>query len=501
MRRARTGQVAIYLIMILVVIFMLALLNVDSFIAVRGKNRVQNAGDAAALAAARKQGALLNEIGRRNLEHVRCALHAVTCRRHGREEAVLAGEEIVSHQRRCALLRPLDALREADRAARKNGMDVRPEFAKILEDHVRDIRLVYAGGENDAGEPYPEPFPGAWTEYATALENVIAGGLAVGPDNIEFYDAASGHPLLWREFYHAIAGRNWCWFHFNPVGLRLLENYNSWHDWGPLPTRLEHSFDNCEIFSLHVVARKGALTEMLSLDEIKHLVTIADIALAGASVLYNWSMPSFESDEALEKAIAESILSDPEQVWFFFNDTRWSAWFDALRLAGDEDGVDFPIVGDIKPEYNVRGCAAICRSLEGIESFALEGSADLTWSAAAKPFGTVENMKGEADQVIALSRFVVPSFSDVRLVPLDSVGGENLATADYGWVTHVRRHLKPYLQNGPGHSSGCFYCDQLKTWERDSFRRAGVMWLKFNSGSCIRPTGGGGSHGGTSHGH
>ena len=30
----------------------------------RAKNRLQNAGDAAALAAARKQGALVNEIGR-----------------------------------------------------------------------------------------------------------------------------------------------------------------------------------------------------------------------------------------------------------------------------------------------------------------------------------------------------------------------------------------------------------------------------------------------------
>jgi Flp pilus assembly protein TadG len=39
--------------MVLVALFLLALLNVDVFDVVRGKNRVQNGGDAAALAAAR----------------------------------------------------------------------------------------------------------------------------------------------------------------------------------------------------------------------------------------------------------------------------------------------------------------------------------------------------------------------------------------------------------------------------------------------------------------
>ena len=45
----RRGQVALYLLMVLVGIFLIALLNVDTFDFVRGKNRSQNAGDAAAL--------------------------------------------------------------------------------------------------------------------------------------------------------------------------------------------------------------------------------------------------------------------------------------------------------------------------------------------------------------------------------------------------------------------------------------------------------------------
>ena len=192
-----------YLLMVLVAVFMLTLLNVDTFLVVRGKNRAQNAGDAATLAAARKQGLLLNRIGRMNIDHLFAAAEddARTC------------EEIVEEQRRLALLGPVDGLRLANNAARKNGMAVREEFSEILRDHVNTIRTVYSGGTNEDGEPYPEPYPGAWVEYATAIENVISEGLACGPDNVEFYGARGGHMLLTPNFYHAIAGRDWCWFH------------------------------------------------------------------------------------------------------------------------------------------------------------------------------------------------------------------------------------------------------------------------------------------------
>ena len=122
----RRGQVAIYLLLVLVALFLLALLNVDVFDVVRGKNRVQNGGDAAALAAARKQGRLLNEIGKLNIAHLVAAAQndARTC------------EELTMEQRRLALLGPVEALRLANHAAKKNGMEVRDEFAAILREHA-----------------------------------------------------------------------------------------------------------------------------------------------------------------------------------------------------------------------------------------------------------------------------------------------------------------------------------------------------------------------------
>ena len=470
--RARGGQVAIYLIMALVVLMLLTLLNVDTFVAVRAKNRLQNAGDAAALAAARKQGALVNEIGRLNFRHLLAAV---------RDDARLC-DEIVMEQRRLALLGPVDALRLANRAALKNGMEVRGEFSKILTEHVDTIRRVYAGGggEND---PYPESYPGAWTDYATAIAAVASEGLATGADNIEFYYAAAGHMLLNRHFYFAISGKDWCWFHWNAPN--LLTSYNSFRDWPPLPVANENSFENSEIFSLHLTAVKGAITDVFTTEEIRTLLE----RFADARVTE-------------EELLASHLVTNADQTWFFYDPGRWSAWFNGRALADDEEGWNFPIVGEIKPEYNVRGCAAICRCVGEVESVATETASDHTWAAAAKPFGALEDLEGQTGPATCLKGLVAPAFTDVRLVALDSVGGENLATADYGWVNHIRHHLGPYMLRGPLSAQGCFFCLQLQTWEHQSFRNEGARWLKFYGEGCTRPVGGpGGGHGGTSHGH
>ncbi len=470
--KTRGGQILIFLVMTLVVLILLTLLNVDTFMSVRAKNRLENAGDAAALAAARKQGALINEIGRLNVEHLVAAV------RNDRKEC----DAIVLRQRRIALLEPVEALRLANEAAKKNGMAVREEFAEILRRHAMEVRTVYAGGSGRDGDPYPEPFPGAWTEYASRIESAIGGGLATGPDNVEFYGGQGGHLLLNRQFYYAISGRDWCWFFFNCYN--VLKSYSNYHDWDPLPDRDENSMDNSEIFSLHLAARTLALTTVFKDEEI--------LALLG-----RYADGTFKK-ENLDKSL---LLSDPEQTWFFFNPDAWHRWFNGLALADDDEGWEFPIAGEIKPEYNVRGCAAILRCQKEVDAVAVEQTSDFTWAAAAKPFGTVADLQGAVGPVTGLNGFVVPCMTEVRLVPLDAVGGENLATADYGWVTHVRQHLGRYFEKGPI-ANGCFYCRQLGVWEHQSFRKAGLRWLKYNSETCRRPTGGGpGGHGGTSHGH
>lgn len=483
--KARPGQVALYLVMVLVVLAMFAFLNVDTFLAVRAKNRLQNGGDAAAIAAARRQGELLNEIGRLNVKHVVAALR--------RDRALC--ESIVAQQRRLALIGPVDALAKANEAALKNGMEVRDEFSAILRDHVADIRNLYAAGSGNSDDPYPESYPGAWREYAAAIENAISGGLAVGPDNMEFYAAPGSHLLLNRQFYQAIAGMNWCWFHFNAQD--AIDNYKDWHEWGEIPFVRGNPLVNSEIFSLHLVAVRAPLVS-------RNLVA-ADFAEKKRRLLA--MLGDFaEAWTPLEALDDLGLLTDPGQVWFFFDGAedggRWGRWFDGLHLAGDDDPCDFPIVGEIRDEYNVYGCAAICRCVGGAYSAALDNETDLTWSAAAKPFGALEDAFGTAMPATSFFGLVLPCFTDVRLVPIDAVGGSSLATADYEWIEHVRKHLPSYLRYGPfGGRSTCYYCRQLVTWENPLFRAKGSNWIKFNSGSCIRATSPGGGHGGTSHGH
>ena len=263
-----------------------------------------------------------------------------------------------------------------------------------------------------------------------------------------------------------------------------------------MPIGKEQNLDNSEIFNLHVEAWEGALTDILDTNQIAKIYReYAD-----------------NGELSAEKMALSHILTNRNETWFLFDSAgvgTWGRWFNVLSLVEDvNSGEEFPIVGEIKEEYNVRGCAAICRCVMDVEAFAIDSSSAVTWSAAAKPFGTVVNFDGEKDVVTALRRFIVPCFDSVRLVAVDSVGGENLATADYGWVTHIRKHLwnvegTGYLQKGPlaRSSEGCFYCLMLENWEHKSFRREGISWLKYNAATCVRPTGGGPASGGTSHGH
>lgn len=440
----RRGQIAVYLAMVLVAIIILVVMNANLFIAVRGKYQVQNAGDAAALSAARHQGHLLNEIGRLNIAHLYAAV---------KEDAKLA-EGIVMSQRRLALLGPLEAVRSSNVAALLNGATCCPKRARFLHDHAKYVREVYASGDNDEGDPYPESWPGAWEEYANEIDRVAGETLAAGVDNIDFHNSFGAHLLLTRQFYDAIKGRDWCWFFFNCMS--TLEGYRSYHDWAPLPKSRSGNFDNSEIYSLYVEFRQGSILEWLEIKEIAKLLEDSGYKVS-------------------EKEIrSSSLLRDRRATWAFLSPFSWRRWTEMK---------DFPIVGEVKAEYDYRGAAAICRVSQG----------DNNWTAAAKPFGGLEPDK---------PLFVKPVFNAVRLVPIDSVGGANLSTADIDWIRHIRMHLDYYLVHGPGSDTDCEYCKVLKVWEKNSFRHEGIIWLKHHSGSCTRSvSGGSGVGGGTVHGH
>ena len=460
--KVRKGQVAVYLVLVLVAICFLMLMNVGAYLSVSSKNKAMNAGDAAALAVAKHQGELLNRIGTLNTEHLKAAI----------EDDEERCRDIENEQMELSLLGPVEGIEIGNVAARENGAERSDRMRKILSQHVIDIRRNYINNP----DLYPEAYEGAWEAYAQRIEVAIGGGIWAGPDNIEFIDAWGDHTLLTKCFYNAVAGRNWCWFYFRPG---ILGPYSSFRDWAPLPNSdadlRKRWCVNSEIYSLHVTVVMGSAVTLLGKDLIMKLTGV--------------------SEDDFKKS---SLIKDPSHKWMFYDDAYWRKWLEI-----DPATSGFPVIGGVKREYDTRGCAAACRVEREFANMTGSGDRKAVWTGAAKPFGTVENEDGEIDVVTSLRNgFVLPSFTDVRLVPLDSVGGSDLSTADADWMDHVKVHLPLYLRNGPNGLSQCWYCRQLVMWEKPSFRQSGKEWLKSHSGECERNASGSiYGRGGTPHGH
>ena len=474
--KARRGQVALYLVMVLVVLLVLTLGNASAFLAVRAKNHTMNAGDAAALAAAREQANLLNRIGHLNIEHA---------------EADYAGNyarslEIVREQRRLAFLGPLECLRAANRAARENGALDDPEMAAVLSEHVSDIRGKYV----NYPELYPEPWEGAWLEYAAELSSVISEGIAAGADNIDFLDVVECFPLTDKSFYSMVNGKSWC--KLVVAGWQDLLNCDS-HNM-PRPNVLSwSSVVNSEICSLHLRV-SPLLLDGRELDELR-----AVLALNGAT---------FPPEQ---KSVDDNRpLDDPSRCYFFY--ARDGVWLDGegnrrTWLEMDPSSAfRFPLVSKVKAEFDVLGCTSVFRVTEKIPRL-LSGDARLSaWSAAAKPFGTIQTSRGASvvtdDEAHEL---VLPAYEAVRLIPLGAAnaGGKDLSTADAAWLSHVRDHVPQYLADGVGGlPCGCAYCQALIQWEDASFRAGVSTWIRENGDTCVRSGGPGPSmQGGTAYAH
>lgn len=467
--RARRGQVAVYLVLVLLAIIVLALMNVNVFLAVRAKNHATLAGDTAALEAARIQGELLRLIGEENRRRL---VDAVNNRMpdydwEGRRQC---DDQI----RRWCFLGPLRALSEASAAAAAaappGGLEAfeTASMQEILKQHVFDIRSVYSQDT----ELFPEPWEGAWEEYAQELELRLGTGLTAGPENCEFADAYEQYPLLSQGFYRAIAGKLWCWFRFNGDWIFDRDSHSM-----PQPVRPRASERaNSEIYSLHLSIRP--LPEILD-DEWTNVI----LRVTGCS------REDIENSWALTNQMHQ----------FAFYDERWNTWSEYPRIRFNPS--QFPIVGPVRKEFDVLGGAAICRVRRMVpDMLSDEEGSPYQWTAGAKPFATEVNLEGEPDKVTCLKRLVTPLLWHPRLVPVDSVGGRDLHTADPEWMEHVRHHIPQYLADGPGNLPGCWYCQQLSQWERDEFRQEGRDWLERNVDRCI-PVGPGQYSGGTAHAH
>lgn len=463
----RSGQAVIYLVMAVVVLLFAALWSADIHRIIFVKDRSQNAGDAATLAAARWQASSLNLLGELNL------MHAI---------ALAVGDHasvslITNTQVRLCFSGPMAGMAAAQQAAKLNGIHVNDEYTEFVRDHAATVRNVYTtpvGGEM----LFPEPYEGAWDEYATMLETLAADGIAAGADNAVLYtDAVGGHTLLTRDFYEAIAGRSWCWFFLNAPG--LLEDYTEYTWWPGLPMVQFQHFGNSEFFSLAVDGSQRALTSLISEASLQAAAEEAGLAMV---------------------ADASNQWARADQIWCTYAGDRWGRW-EALDRP-------FPMTGTVRPEYDYQGADAVTRVQAQLDRFTpgADGQGarkdSVTWTAAGKPFGYLD---AEGTAIMPNSYgFVLPAFREVRLMPIDAASMPGGGSFDLDWRRHVVEHLPAYMERGPAAGDpSCWYCAQLVTWEVPAFRQEGVSWLGLYSSRCtVQPPGdGGGGGGGSRHAH
>lgn len=460
-RDSRSGQIVLILAFILVGLTFLFLMVSDIFLAVRNKNRVQNAGDAAALMAARWQGISLNLIGELNLLHLAAACETNT--------EAMAG--IVALQERLAIVGPMIGFWAANKTAKRNGAPVDDGMTEIVRYAAR------------AANTYASPtWPEKGTDYAAMLQTIAADGVAAGADNARLLPAVTvqgGHPLYDRVFYRAASSKNWpaiCRHVFHCNHAKAISTLLAWPGWGDIPDAvISNDVVNSEFFGVYV--QRAACDFLDAADEL--VAAAADIGFG-----------NIVTREVLEKC---GVLEGTPFPWYLYDIGQWRDWGELDRGGSTR----FPLMGAVKQRYDVMGAAAACRVREPMPTLSETGHTNMfTWTAAAKPFGDEDGRR--VIDVMPGAPLVLPSFKFTRLIPLGGVGEGNLGAADEEWLRHVRSHVPNKIR-----VSGCSYCRILDMWDEPDYTREGGEYLMNHAHDevCEPPSSGHGAGGGTHYAH
>ena len=453
--KGRNGQVALYLVMVLLAIAVLMVVNINAFLAVRSKNRMMNAVDGAAIAAAKFQGALLNEVGRMNVEHLRAAVL-------GEPWTDAAGENPEIRLRELTLLRPVEAIRISNEAAADWGFASgdSPRAAEGFADHIQEIL------QNPDLYPPADGGINLWHIYAEKLAAALSGNPAVLPNYMEMVSPGSSGLFASSAFYDVLAAKAWCWFSIGDHAQYLDEDPSQVEPYEVTPVEVP---ENSEVYSLHVAY--GTWMDSGWADEWR-----------GTGFSETWTNFVLKVT-GLESFATNSYAASETEVWAFYDD-NWRTWSTTYNPD------DFPIAGTIRPEYDVAGCVASCMMLGNIQQIRedegrgqVDGNSILV-TAEAKPIGTVEGLDGGTAPVTAYNRFIAPSrpgeriFTEAQLVLMGSVPRSPGCSMEPDWYEHVKKHV-------PGSPSpGCGYCKLWSEWSNPAFRSSIRSWLQQNAESC-----------------
>ena len=377
-RKGKSGQIAIFLVLILAGLVLLFALNVDIFTSTRSKIRLQNAADASALALARWQGATLNLIGDLNLAHL-----AAVCQSN---RNAIAG--IVALQQRLAFMGPTVGFKAANDLARENRIAISPDM-------TRATRLV-ADFMDDG--------------YRRMLEVVLRDGIRAGVDNASLVRAGNVDPRVDPDFYAAIRSKD-----FRTLCLRYANGAHqlpSVPAGAPDPEEILLSGHNACFGSVGIGWENGA-------GYARRIGTLADFA----------RICGIDERDISEPGLRTNANLIAEWNWCIYDGNEWR------DLPAEFSFSRFPWLTPLREEYNTSGGSATIR-VEGavaLTSVAAQTNA-ITAQAAAKTLGRVNGMN-----VAKISPpLVLPAFPRARLVPfgVGAAGRYGLSN-----INHVRSLL------------------------------------------------------------
>lgn len=499
----KSGQAIIFLIMVLVIGSIVVLWNFDLHNIVSTKIRIDNAGDASALSAARWQGITLNMIGELNLVQA-----AYICDEIANMDPASPGFDadldalsddiefnLAPLRRRLSLIGPLMGMVAAQSSALLN-LTVKDE--QLIEEATSRFMAQRGTDFEDSGGYYmgrvEEPYPGAWEEYGGLLSAIAAGTMISESGNSEYFlYFNSSHPLLSPYFYEDVRAPDLCAFARGRYD--LISSYVNYNDWGPMPDLSERNTVNSEYLSSQVYEfSSGASIDAYYSSTNWHVETLNEYYPdeeitpdeLRAELIEDYMTDTSPTDNA-DLDMMSSWGANLWCTWHFFKQWSWLAknGFESGMYYPDSDDFPFHEGYRFKEEYNYGGANAAVdvRIASEINTPGMQiAVGDIYWQAAAKPFGYLED-PGDSSQRKAPMYYgiVLPAFHDVRLIH-NELSTRNSAVTSPDWDEHIYNHVEEYLDGGlPAiEENDCDYCDTLRLWDDDEYRGAIWEWVEEN---------------------
>jgi len=480
----RSGQAIIFLLVVMVIGLLVVLWNYDLHNIVSTKVRIDNAGDAAALSAARWQGITLNMIGELNLIQAAHVCESLIDPYDPKDVARVQDEvdEIASLRARLALNGPLMGFVAAQSAAFMN-LNVQDEsnreddFSEWLMERAEAFQTSGALFEGSVREPYS----GGWQEYGNLLASIANNKMVIKSANTEFYRYySSSHILLDPRFYDALAFANWCYFKegFPRV---IIDSYTGYGDWPSLPELANRPSVNSEYFGVDLRASSLYLRSYVR-GRVHTAITNYYDHLSFDDISISKQAESVFEDEMSDNYSVDTTflphVFTNRFPWHIYDMNKWLVKWKTSENFPFEKGTH------VRDEYNYLGADAAVDCYINAVSITPNMTVEpdmIFWQAAAKSFGYLEDpYDPDIRRTPVYFGVVLPAFHDVRLIhnELSTRTGGGQPNSE----EHFYKHLPLYMQGGlPSIKEfDCWYCRMLERWEDPGFRQEGSDWLDEN---------------------